>query len=220
MYQSSWLAWRVTSLLNRSVRRVPHFGTDALSGTPSKPLKTLVFVLKFWLEVFLNSLVDYAKFCLHTTGGEYRHSRWKCFICTRQAFFVIFVAFSSGNSYRPERQHVNADAFISHTGHILVFVSTPLGCLEFRNAKEPVLQLLSRIGNPKNQSISEMKICRFVAPQTTENIHLKLKKTPRHLRHELITSRTTLPILNIAIGIFVSSYDPYITTNPSKNVLE
>ena len=40
-----------------------------------------------------------------------------------------------------------------------------------------VPQLLSRIGNLKYQSISEMKICRFTWPQTNGKIQLQLKNT-------------------------------------------
>ena len=53
---------------------------------------------------------------------------------------------------------------------------------EEKNAREPVLKLRPAATvpdwEPKNQSIPEMKICRFIAHELNENIHLQLKKTP------------------------------------------
>ena len=87
--RASWHgSWRVLDCVEAGA---PFRDRYLIRDTLETPhgVRLFSFVLKFWLEVFLSSLVDHAKFCLHTTEGDYMHSRWK-FTCTRQAFFCDF----------------------------------------------------------------------------------------------------------------------------------
>ena len=71
-------------------RRVPHFGTGALSGTPWQLLMALVFLFSnFDWKSFVTHWLIMRSFISIRQKGNIMHSRWKCFTCTRQALLWV-----------------------------------------------------------------------------------------------------------------------------------